>query len=185
MQGGIYTIFLKSSFVVASLLVRSVIEEIAKRERSYNASTYELCFPEIACVFLKSLDRFLLVKLIGLSRQLLLYGLKILIIFCVRLQSAATETLNYQLLSTLNFQHSTLNLQLSTFNFQLSTRNRDINCRQSTGDPWRGEMWVGHKIKMIFLRYVAKNAYFCNLKYFVDYEEIYIDSRIALYCIHR
>ena len=46
-------------------------------------------------------------------------------------------------------------------------------------------MWVGDKIKMIFLRYNSKNAYFCNLKYFVDYEEIYIDSRIALYCIHR
>jgi hypothetical protein len=56
---------------------------------------------------------------------------------------------------------------------------------KSTGGTWRGEMWVGDKIKMIFLRYVSKNAYFCNLKYFVDYEEIYIDSRIALYCIHR
>ena len=169
MQGGIYTIFLKSSFVVASLLVRSVIEEIAKRERSYNASTYE-------CVFLKSLDRFLLVKLIGLSRQLLLYGLKILIIFCVRLQICRNG--NFKL-------STTLNSQLSTLNSQLSTRNRDINCRQSTGGTWRGEMWVGDKIKMIFLRYVSKNAYFCNLKYFVDYEEIYIDSRIALYCIHR
>jgi hypothetical protein len=56
---------------------------------------------------------------------------------------------------------------------------------KSTGGTWRGEMWVGDKIKMIFLRYVSKNAYFCNLKYFVDYEEIYIDSRIVLYCIHR
>ena len=57
--GGIYTLFLKSSFVVASSLVRYVNEEIAKRERSYNASTYKLlsktreftiklCFPEIA-----------------------------------------------------------------------------------------------------------------------------------------
>jgi hypothetical protein len=54
-QGGIYTLFLKSSFAVASLLVRYVNEEIAKRERSYNASTYNIyknksnmCFPEIA-----------------------------------------------------------------------------------------------------------------------------------------
>ena len=31
---------LKCSFVVGSLLVRSVIEEIAKRERSYKASTF-------------------------------------------------------------------------------------------------------------------------------------------------
>ena len=40
--------FLKRSFVVGSLLVRYVNEEIAKRERSYKASTYRMCFPEIA-----------------------------------------------------------------------------------------------------------------------------------------
>ena len=39
-QGGIYTIFLKSSFAVASLLVRYVNEEKAQKERSYKAPTY-------------------------------------------------------------------------------------------------------------------------------------------------
>jgi hypothetical protein len=38
----IHTLFLKSSIAVASLLVRYVNEEIAKRERSYNASTYKI-----------------------------------------------------------------------------------------------------------------------------------------------
>ena len=33
---GIYTIFLKSSFAVASLLVRYVNEEKAQKERSYS-----------------------------------------------------------------------------------------------------------------------------------------------------
>ena len=45
---GIIPPFFKYSFVVGSLLVRYVNEEIAKRERSYNASTYKMCFPEIA-----------------------------------------------------------------------------------------------------------------------------------------
>ena len=40
MQGVIYTLFLKSSFVVASLLVRNVNEEKAQKERSYKAPTY-------------------------------------------------------------------------------------------------------------------------------------------------
>ena len=39
---GIYTIFLKSSFAVASLLVRYVNEEKAQKERGYKAPTYNI-----------------------------------------------------------------------------------------------------------------------------------------------
>ena len=42
MQGGIYTIFLKSSFAVASSLVRYVNEEKAQKERGYKAPTYDI-----------------------------------------------------------------------------------------------------------------------------------------------
>ena len=40
LQGVIYTLFLKSSFIVASLLVRYVNEEKAQKERGYKAPTY-------------------------------------------------------------------------------------------------------------------------------------------------
>ena len=40
-QGVIY-LFLKSSFVVASLLVRYVNEEKAQKERGYKAPTYNI-----------------------------------------------------------------------------------------------------------------------------------------------
>jgi hypothetical protein len=42
LQGGIYTLFLKSSFAVASLLVRYVNEEKAQKERGYKAPTYNI-----------------------------------------------------------------------------------------------------------------------------------------------
>jgi hypothetical protein len=42
MQGVIYTLFLKSSFAVASLLVRYVNEEKAQKERGYKAPTYNI-----------------------------------------------------------------------------------------------------------------------------------------------
>ena len=42
LQGVIYTLFLKSSFVVASSLVRYVNEEKAQKERGYKAPTYKI-----------------------------------------------------------------------------------------------------------------------------------------------